>query len=105
MFNPDAKSPTYTSIDYEVEALDLTAFGFPGLSFTGTLSIEPDYTLDNEEWYIEAASAFYADGKTSIVYSMRCEDTVNRAIFCAVRAAVLADRRLCDRIDDAAVEE
>lgn len=104
-FNPDAKSPTYTAIDYEIEGLDLTADGFPGLSFSGTLWIEPDYTLNNEEWYIESASAFYADGKTSIVYNMRSEDTVNRSIFCAVRAAVLADDDLCSRISDAALED
>ncbi len=97
--------PKYTAYSYEVEGIDLTAFGFPGMSFTGEIHVEPDYTLDNEEWFIESATAFYEDGKTTIIYRHRSEDAVNRAIFHAVRAAVLADRRLCDRIDDAAREK
>jgi hypothetical protein len=95
----------FIACSYEVEALDLTAFGFPGMSFTGEVHIEPDYTLDDEEWYIESATAFYEDGETSMIYRSRSENDVDRVIFSAIRAAVLADRRLCDRIDDKAMEE
>lgn len=98
-------SEAFVAYSYEVEALDLTAFGFPGLSFTGEIHIEPDHTLDNEDWYIESATAFYADGETTIIYRHRSEDVVNRTIFHAIRAAVLADQRLCGRIDDAAREQ
>jgi hypothetical protein len=40
---------------YLVVDLDLTAGGYPGLSYTGTLQIEPDDSLSGEDWYIYKA--------------------------------------------------
>lgn len=56
MFNPDTVTPVCGSCVYEVEGLDLSEFGLPGLSFTGELHIEPDAYTGNEDWYIAEAT-------------------------------------------------
>lgn len=85
---------------FEIEDLDLTASGFPGLSFAGDLSIEPDDSLDNEDWYIEAAHATNSDGKTFTIYNGR----THPALFSAICEAVITDRDLCDIITETARE-
>ncbi len=56
MFNPDIATPVCGSCVYEVEGLDLSEFGLPGLSFTGELHIEPDPYTGDEDWYISEAT-------------------------------------------------
>lgn len=81
-----------------VEELDLTPHGFPGMTFSGELSIEADDTNENEDWYIEAVHATNADGKTYTTFSPRSKSAVYREIFFAVRKAVFSDGHLCDII-------
>jgi len=77
----------YGPCAYEIDDLALDAGGLPGLTFSGTLSIEPDDTLENEDWYIFCA---WADGTTY-------RDGI---IFSAIVKAVAADRNLCDFIGE-----
>ena len=77
----------YGACAYEIEDLTLDAGGLPGLTFSGTLSIEPDDALANEDWYIANA---WADGTTY-------RDGI---IFSAIVTAVAEDKDLCDFIGE-----
>lgn len=76
--------------------LDLTAGGLPGLVFSGSLEIEPDHTVCNEDWFIFAAVAENAKA----VYDRK----TNPVIFAAIAKTVEADLGLLAEIE-AAVRE
>jgi hypothetical protein len=98
--NPDTPDRAMGAHVYEVEDLDLTAHGFPGLTFAGTLQIDPDDTPGVTDWHISEAYALQPDGRTYTVYDAKRHP----AIFTAICAAVLTDKRRCDRITEASYE-
>lgn len=79
----------YGACTYEMEDLDLTAGGFPGLIFWGTLDIEPDD--DQEDWFLREA---YALNEKSGVYTIY-NDKTNAVIFEAISKSIFADKQLC----------
>jgi len=85
---------------HEIENLDLSARGFPGFSFTGELGIEPDDSMENEDWYIEGAYATNPDGKTYTKYDHKNQP----ALFKAICEAVVNDSRLFDIITETSRE-
>ena len=85
--NPDATTRRMAACTYEVDALDLTAHGMPGFSWSGFLHIVPDKIDWVEDWWIEDVCP--ATGSLSTT-QMDC-----------IRAAVMADANLCDFISDA----
>lgn len=88
---------------YEVECLDLSDFGFPGLSFSGHLHIEIDSSLGDDDWYLECATAAGPNGSHKL-YALKdkksAEPSFEHDMFSAIERAVLADKRLCDFIYD-----
>lgn len=90
----------YGSYIETIEDLDLTDFGLPGIVFNGELHIEADTSIQCEDWYIDKAIGFNADGKTIGGYS----DTKNQIIFVAIKKAVLANHKLCDWIAETSRE-
>lgn len=88
---------------YSIEDLDLTEFGFPGLSFTGDLNIDIDDSSGEYEWYIESATAPVGD--RYVTYSVKSITQFERDIFRAIEQAVCKDKNLCDLINEAAREE
>jgi hypothetical protein len=85
--NPDAKERRLAPCQYDVEELDLSRHGMPGFAYTGTLYIEPDPTPGIHDWYV-------VDTKPH---------APPRAFDC-IKAAVMADDRLCDFITEASYE-
>lgn len=69
---------------YEMEDLDLSEGGLPGLVFWGTLDIEP--TDDGLDWFIERATALNNSSGVYTVY----DEKHNAAIFHAIVKAVNA---------------
>ena len=60
-YDPDAREKTMGAHVYNVEGgVDLTAQGFPGLTFEGDVDIE----IDGEDWYVESVHARDAHGNT-----------------------------------------
>lgn len=94
------KTPKCGSCTYEVEQLDLTDFGFPGISFTGELGIEPDDTLENEDWYVYEAYATNPDGRSYTVFRYNSLHPFHRDLYQAIVKAVAADNNLRDYITD-----
>ena len=90
----------FAATSYEVDDLRLDAGGFAGLVFIGQLYIEPDTSVDCEDWYVYEATALNDDGKTISIYSEKS----NPLIFDAIVKSVLADKRLCEFISDEARE-
>lgn len=90
----------FAATSYEVDDLRLDAGGFAGLVFIGQLYIEPDTSVDCEDWYVYEATALNDDGKTISIYN----EKENSLIFDAIVKSVLADKRLCDFISDEARE-
>lgn len=86
-FDPDAKERRLAPCRYTVEDLDLSAHGMPGFAWTGDIYIEPDDTPAIHDWYV-------VDTKPH---------TPAKAFEC-IRAAVMADDRLCDFITEASYE-
>lgn len=85
---------TYGYCAYEVEDLQLASAGLAGLSFTGTLEIDPDDSLGGTDWYIAGA---WADG---VIYNKK----QNAEIFSAICKAVDKDQSLYHDIADMARE-
>ena len=81
MFNPDTLDALCGACVYEVEQLDLSEFGLPGLSFTGELHVEPDPHTGCEDWYISEATTTVA-GRT---HAYAGKSAVFQAILKAVR--------------------
>jgi hypothetical protein len=79
-----------------VENLDLTPGGLPGISFTGTLEIEPDHYVNNEDWYIDRATAEAADGRY-VIYSSSKNIDIFQAI-CDTVSKNSAVRRMIDNV-------
>jgi hypothetical protein len=78
-----------------IENLDLTPGGLPGISFTGTLEIEPDASVYNEDWYIYRATALAVNG-TYVVYSPNKNSEIFQALCDAVSKNSVV-RRTIDR--------
>ena len=85
---------SYGYCAYEVEALPLAAGGLAGVTFTGTLEIDPDESLGGADWYIAGA---WADG---VIYSSK----QNAEIYNAICKAVNKDSSLYSDISDMARE-
>jgi hypothetical protein len=79
-----------------VENIDLTPGGLPGISFTGTLEIEPDASVYNEDWYIHCATALAANG-TYVVYSPNKNTEIFQAL-CDTVSKNSAVRRMIDNV-------
>lgn len=68
-YDPDTREKTMGAHVYNVEGgVDLTAQGYPGLTFEGDVDIEID--ADGAGWYVESAHAVDAQGST-YRYGMR----------------------------------
>lgn len=79
---------------HTIEDLDLTNFGLPGMTFSGELHIEADTSMHCEDWYVDYAIGYNADGKEVGSYSQ----TLNGSIFAAITKAVYKNDKLCDMI-------
>jgi len=79
---------------HTIEDLDLTDFGMPGIVFNGELHIEADTSIQCEDWYLDRAIGFNADGKVVGSYS----ESRHPTIFAAITKAVYKDDKLCDII-------
>lgn len=88
------------SCTFEIEGLDLSARGFPGFSFTGELAIEPDDSMDYEDWYIASAHAPNPGGKTYATYTFKSHP----ALFKAICEAVANHKDLYDLITETSRE-
>jgi hypothetical protein len=94
-FNPDEKTRAMGAHTYRVDELDLTAHGFPGLTFSGWLAIEIDMSCgaDCADWYIEHAQG--GDGDATRYYLPgKDKDPIGAAI----ADAVTNDPVLCQDI-------
>jgi hypothetical protein len=89
----------YGACIYEVEELDLTAGGFPGLMFRGTLHIEPDE--DEEDWSMSEAFALNDQSGVYTIYN----DKTNVVIFEAISKSIFANKKLCAHIDEYSREQ
>lgn len=89
---PFSSEAIYGACTYEIEDLDLTAGGLPGLVFWGTLDVEAQD--EGADWFLERATAF---NEQSSVYTIYDGET-NAEIFEAIRKAVYADKSLCVHI-------
>ena len=62
-YNPDAPAKRMGAHVYHVEGgVDLTAWGFPGVTFEGDVDV--DIEGDDDAWYIGAVHALDAKGNT-----------------------------------------
>jgi hypothetical protein len=77
----------------KVEGLELN--GFPGMSFTGYLEIEPDESMGNTEWFVWAASPF--DGELGPIYNQKNHPD----LFAAICRTVERNKALVAEIWDA----
>jgi len=89
---PFAKTARYGSCTYEIEDLDLSDGGFPGLVFWGTLDIDAEN--DHEDWSISRATALNSKTGKYTIYDVGS----NPAIFTAIVDAIYADKPLCVNI-------
>jgi hypothetical protein len=78
---------------YNVEDLDLTAWGFPGVTFAGSVDIDIEGD-DDDAWYVGAVHALDGQGKIH-------EYELHRGIGEAIVAALYADARHSQLIEDA----
>ena len=100
MFNPDVTARRMGAHTYEIEELDLSAHGWPGLSFSGLLRIEPDPDAEGE-WYVDAVTS----AKGAFIYvAPHQRDLRGADIARAIVAAVQADEYWRDCITDASYE-
>ena len=88
------------SCDFEIDDLDLTSVGFPGLSFTGSVSIEPDESVGGTEWYIDRIYALNADGCSHTRYSVNSPISFHRGLAEAIEKAVVKDKDYFDLITE-----
>ena len=86
---------TINAVSFYIENLDLTAGGFPGLAYTGTLQIEPDDSLSNEDWYV-----YEAWTEAGFTYGRKSQPE----IFAAICKAVANDRDVHCEIWDMVTE-
>ena len=86
-FDPDAKPRRLAACVYTVEDLDLSQHEMPGFSWTGDVYIDPDPTPAIHDWCVVDTKP-HAPPKA----------------FECIRAAVMADDRLCDFITEASYE-
>lgn len=103
-YTSNVSTPKCGSCVYVIEHLDLTDFGFPGLSFSGDLAIEPDDTLNNEDWYIQEVYATNPGRINYITFRYNSLNPFHRDLYQAIVKAVAADEDLRDRITDASRE-
>ena len=96
MFNPDEPDKRMGEHEYEVEGLDLSEQGYPGLSFTGMLDIGVDNSIP--EWYVRGA---YAPDMSDPQQNYREYKPQDGAIGAAIVEAVYQDERLSAFITDA----
>ena len=90
-FNPDARAKRMGAHVYNVEDLDLTAWGFPGVTFAGSVGIDID---DDDAWYVDAVHALDGQGKIH-------EYETYQGIGEAIAAALYADAHHSQLIEDA----
>ena len=91
-FNPDAREKTMGGHVYNVEGgVDLTAFGFPGLTFEGDVDIEID--ADGAGWYVESAHARDARGN---IYRYGMREPLGEAIAEALYADTFHSQHILD---------
>jgi hypothetical protein len=91
-FNPDAREKTMGGHVYNVEGgVDLTAFGFPGLTFEGDVDIEID--ADGAGWYVESAHARDARGN---IYRYGMREPLGEAIAEAIYADTCHSQHILD---------
>ena len=80
-YDPDAREKTMGAHVYNVEGgVDLTAFGFPGLTFEGDVDVE----IDGHDWYVESVHARDARGNIH-------RYAVNQPLGEAIAEAIYAD--------------
>lgn len=77
---------------FHVECVDLTAQGFPGLTFEGHVDVEVENA--SETWFISSAHALDAHGRTH-------RYAPNTPLGEAIVEAIYADERLSELITDA----
>ena len=91
-FNPDAREKTMGGHVYNVEGgVDLTAFGFPGLTFEGDVDIEID--ADGAGWYVESAHARDTQGN---IYRYGMREPLGEAIAEAIYADAFHSQHILD---------
>lgn len=89
-FNPDAREKTMGGHVYAVEGgVDLTAQGYPGLTFEGDVDIE----IDGEDWYVESVHALDAHGNT---YRYAMDTPLGEAIAEAIYADTFHSQLILD---------
>lgn len=76
---------------FEVQDLDLSDRGFPGLSFSGVLHIERD---EYDCWYIDQATAVNPHNGKEVSYKPHHLAPFNRALYAAIEAAAVNDRSI-----------
>lgn len=92
--NPDQPYKRMGAHVFEIEYVDLSEQGYPGLTFSGWIDIGVDN--DVPEWFIEAAHA--TDPKNP---KQPCHYDMKEGLGAAIKEAVLYDARLCELIEDA----
>ena len=94
--NPDQPYKRMGAHVFEVEYVDLSAHGYPGMSFSGWIDIEVDNNAP--EWFIESAHAVDPCSQHKRAHFYAPNDN---ALGTAIKNAVLHDARLCELIEDA----
>ena len=95
--NPDEPYKRMGAHVFEVEYVDLSEHGYPGLSFSGWIDVEVDNS-DAPEWFIDGAHAVDPHDPRK---GARHYLPGDKALGTAIKEAVLHDARLCELIEDA----
>ena len=95
--NPDEPYKRMGAHVFEVEYVDLSEHGYPGLSFSGWIDVEVDNS-DAPTWFIGGAHATDPTDPKGGVERYAPNDN---ALGTAIAMAVNDDARLCELIEDA----